>query len=93
MVLYISMNCLMAAYCSIYLGQYLVINGRQIVMWALMLVPVLPDGSGIADSLYKKFFEPMLGDYTLLIELIWCMYTFYLYLILVRTMDSEGVQK
>ncbi|AXI24042.1 Lysylphosphatidylglycerol synthase TM region [Cardinium endosymbiont of Sogatella furcifera] len=82
MVRYVLMNCLMAAYCPISFGQHLAIWGRQIVMWALMLLPVSPGGSGIAEFWFQKFFEPMLGDYTLLIALLWRICTFYLYLVL-----------
>ncbi|MEF2229220.1 MAG: lysylphosphatidylglycerol synthase transmembrane domain-containing protein [Candidatus Cardinium sp.] len=82
MVRYALLNCLMATYCPISFGQHLAIWGRQIVMWVLMLLPVSPGGSGIAEFWFQKFFEPMLGDYTLLIALLWRICTFYLYLVL-----------
>ncbi|WP_342265368.1 lysylphosphatidylglycerol synthase transmembrane domain-containing protein [Cardinium endosymbiont of Philonthus spinipes] len=93
MVRYILINCLMAAYCPISLGQHLAIWGRQIVMWALMLVPVSPGGSGIAEFWFQKFFDPMLGDYTLLIALLWRICTFYLYLILGAMLLPKWIQR
>lgn len=81
-VRYSLMNAFIAAYFPLTFGEHLEIWGKQVVMWALMLVPVSPGGSGIAEFWFEKFFEPMLGDYTLLIALFWRIATFYLYLVL-----------
>ena len=93
MVRYILMNCLIAAYCPVSLTQHLAICCKQIVMWALMLVPVSPGGSGIAEFWFQKFFEPMLGDYTLLIAFLWRICTFYLYLVLGSILLPKWIQK
>ncbi len=92
-VRYILMNCLMAAYTPVSFGQHLAILGKQVVMWALMLVPVSPGGSGIAEFWFQKFFEPILGDYTLLIVLLWRIATFYLYLILGAVLLPKWIQR
>lgn len=92
-VRYILMNCLMAAYCPISFGQHLAIWAKQVIMWTLMLIPVSPGGSGIAEFWFQQFFEPMLGDYTLLILLLWRIATFYLYLILGVILLPKWLQK
>lgn len=55
---------------------------KQIVMWTLMLVPLAPGGSGIAELLFQSFFETTLEDYTLPILILWRSCSFYLYLVL-----------
>ncbi|WP_243517088.1 MULTISPECIES: lysylphosphatidylglycerol synthase transmembrane domain-containing protein [unclassified Candidatus Cardinium] len=92
MVRYILINCFIAAYCPVSFSEHLAILGKQVVMWALMLIPVSPGGSGIAEFWFQNFFEPMLGDYTLLIALLWRMATFYLYLILGAFLLPKWIQ-
>ena len=81
-VRYLFLNCLIAAYSSVSLVEHMAVFGKQVIIWALMLVPVSPGGSGIAELLFQQFFDPMLGDYTVLISLLWRMCTYYLYLTL-----------
>jgi uncharacterized protein (TIRG00374 family) len=83
-VRYAFLNCLIAAYSysAVSFSEHLAIFGKQVVMWSLMLVPVSPGGSGIAEFLFQQFFEPTLGDYTLMIAVLWRVCTYYLYLTL-----------
>jgi uncharacterized membrane protein YbhN (UPF0104 family) len=81
-VRYVLINFLIASYASMSFSEHLAVFGKQIIIWALMLVPLAPGGSGIAEVLFQGFFETTLGDYTLLILLLWRACTFYLYLTL-----------
>ena len=47
-----------------------------------MLVSHTPGGSGTAEFFYKQFYEVLLGDYTLITNVLWRLLTYYLYLIL-----------
>ncbi|AWN81825.1 lysylphosphatidylglycerol synthase transmembrane domain-containing protein [Candidatus Cardinium hertigii] len=82
MARYSFLNCLIAAYTKVSLSQHVAMFGKQVIMWALMLIPFLPGGSGIAEYSFIQFFEPILGDYTPLIALLWRACTFFLYLLL-----------
>lgn len=81
-VRYSFLNCLIAAYSSFAFREFWTVFSKQVVMWALMLVPLAPGGSGFAEILFQQFFEPMLGNYTLLMALLWRVCTFYIYLAL-----------
>ncbi|TDG95161.1 lysylphosphatidylglycerol synthase transmembrane domain-containing protein [Cardinium endosymbiont of Culicoides punctatus] len=81
-VRYAFLNCLIAAYSPITFIEHFSMFGKQIIMWAIMLIPISPGGSGIAEVLFQQFFETTLGDYTLVIAVLWRMCTFYIYLTL-----------
>ncbi len=80
MVRYVFLNLLIASYAPVSWGGHWAIFCKQIIMWALMLVPLAPGGSGIAEVLFQAFFEHTLGDYTLIILILWRACSFYLYL-------------
>lgn len=79
---YLVVNMIMAAYVDLSLGDHLMILGKQIMTWTVMLFTPTPGGSGMAEFLYKQLHESVLGDYTLITNLLWRMLTYYLYLIL-----------
>ena len=47
-----------------------------------MLVSPTPGGSGIAEYFYKQMHASVLGDYTLITDVLWRMFTYYFYLVL-----------
>lgn len=79
---YLAVNMIMAAYVDLDLSAHLMIVGKQILMWTVMLFTPTPGGSGMAEFLYKQLYGVTLGDYTLVTNLLWRMLTYYLYIIL-----------
>jgi uncharacterized protein (TIRG00374 family) len=79
-VRYAFLNLLIASYAPVSWGEHLAIFCKQIIMWSLMLVPLAPGGSGIAEVSFQAFFEHTLGDYTLGLLVLWRACSFYLYL-------------
>jgi len=79
-VRYTFLNFLIATYIKIPLTEHLVIFKKQLIIWTLMLIPIAPGGSGIAELSFQKCYETSLGDYMFLILLLWRIATFYLYL-------------
>lgn len=61
-----------------------VVFGRQLVMWVIMLISPTPGSSGVAEYFFSVFFQDIvsLGSQVLLIALIWRFLTYFLYLIL-----------
>ena len=82
MVRYGFLNLLIASYIQIPFSEHLTIFRKQIIIWTLMLIPLAPGGSGIAEISFQELFCTTLGDYMLLILLLWRICTFYLYLAL-----------
>ena len=81
LVRYLVVNMIMAAYVDLSFEDHLIILGKQIVMWVVMLFSPTPGSSGTAEFFYKQFYEGLLGDYTLITSVIWRILTYYLYLI------------
>jgi len=81
-VRYLVVNIIMAAYVDLSVGDHLLVLGKQIIMWVVMLFSPTPGSSGTAEFFYKQFYEGLLGDYTLITNVLWRLLTYYLYLIL-----------
>ena len=79
---YAVLNLIMATYVSLNITEHLTILGKQVIMWTIMLVSPTPGGSVTAEFFYQKLYSGVLGDYTLLTDLIWRVFTYYFYLVL-----------
>ncbi len=79
---YIILNLLIAAYTKVNLYEHVVIFGKHIMMWVMMLISPTPGSSGTAEFFFKQFYEKILGNYTIITDLLWRCLTYYLYLIL-----------
>lgn len=79
---YLILNLIIAAYVSLDFVDHLVILGKQVIMWTIMLVSPTPGSSGTAEFFYKQLHGSVLGVYTLVTAVLWRVSTYYLYLIL-----------
>ncbi|MHA7877784.1 MAG: lysylphosphatidylglycerol synthase transmembrane domain-containing protein [Bacteroidota bacterium] len=79
---YLVVNMIMAAYVNLNFTDHLMILGKQIIMWTVMLFTPTPGGSGMAEFFYKQLYEAMLGDYVLVTNVLWRLLTYYIYLVL-----------
>ena len=92
-VRYAFVNCLMEAYVPLQLADHLLIFSKQIIMWAIMLVPIAPGGSGIAEFFFQALYEDTLGSYTIALDIAWRMFNFYLYLTLGAILLPKWLKK
>jgi len=79
-------NTLIIAFLGIhYLGleQHLVVFGKQLAMWIMMLVSPTPGGSGFAEWVFKEFLSDILpiAGMGVALALCWRMVSYYPYLI------------
>lgn len=79
---YLLLNFLMVAFANISISEHVVIFGKQIILWVVMLISPTPGSSGTAEYFFPMFFQENLGDYTLIVNLLWRLFTYYPYLIL-----------
>jgi len=79
---YLLLNFLMASFTRISVGEHILIFGKQIILWVVMLISPTPGSSGTAEYFFPIFFKENLGDYTLIVNLLWRLFTYYPYLIL-----------
>ncbi|MFM2428439.1 MAG: hypothetical protein RL012_323 [Bacteroidota bacterium] len=79
---YLIVNLIIAAYVHIDFVDHLVILGKQVIMWTIMLVSPTPGSSGTAEFFYKQLHKAVLGEYTLITGVLWRVLTYYFYLVL-----------
>ena len=79
---YLLLNFLMVAFANISFSEHVVIFGKQIILWVVMLISPTPGSSGTAEYFFPMFFQENLGDYTLIVNLLWRLFTYYPYLLL-----------
>ena len=79
---YLMLNCLVDAFANINFSDHLIIFGKQIILWVIMLISPTPGSSGTAEYVFPFFFNDMLGEYTLIVNVLWRIFTYYPYLLL-----------
>jgi uncharacterized protein (TIRG00374 family) len=79
---YLLLNFLMSSFTNISFNEHIVIFGKQIILWVVMLISPTPGSSGTAEYFFPMFFQENLGDYTLIVNLLWRLFTYYPYLFL-----------
>jgi len=79
---YLMLNFLMASFIKISLSDHILIFGKQIILWVVMLVSPTPGSSGTAEAIFPAFFQVHLGDYTIIVNVLWRLFTYYPYLLL-----------
>lgn len=65
-------------------SNHLIIFGRQILLWILMIISPTPGGAGLSEIAFKEYYNDLMidGGQVLLIILSWRIITYYLYLLL-----------
>lgn len=81
---YLVINFILLAFIETGMMDQLIILGRQLVMWLIMILPTTPGASGIAEYLFGQ----MLGDFVrngalaLSLAFVWRLISYYPYLII-----------
>lgn len=81
---YLVINCLMAAFVSLSFGQHVLILGKQLILWVLMLVSPSPGASGVAELAFGEIMQG-LGASVLFISLVvilWRLLSYFPYLLI-----------
>jgi len=79
---YIMVNCLIMAFYN--LDEHLIVYGRQLVMWVILLITPTPGGSGMAEFVFPTF----LGEYLpqeglpIIVAGLWRLLSYYPYIII-----------
>jgi len=76
------LNFLIAAYVPVDFTANIHILGKHIIMWVVMLISPTPGSSGTAEYFFKQLYGGLLGNYVLIVALIWRIITYYFYLML-----------
>jgi hypothetical protein len=79
---YLLLNFLMASFTKVTFLEHLLIFGKQIILWVVMLISPTPGSSGTAEAIFPAFFGTHLGDYTIIVNVLWRLFTYYPYLFL-----------
>lgn len=62
--------------------DHVIIFGKHIILWIVMLVSPTPGSSGLADYFFPLFFGEYLDKYAYVVSILWRLVTYYPYLIL-----------
>ncbi len=79
---YLVVNALILSMFSV--GDHLLLFGRQLIMWIMMLILPTPGGSGFSEFLFKEYLGEFLpiASVAIIMALIWRLITYYPYLII-----------
>lgn len=79
---YLVVNALFLAFVPT--ANQLVVFGRQIVVWVVLMVSPTPGGSGVSEWLFTEYYGDMLhnSSMALIIALFWRILTYYIYLLI-----------
>lgn len=78
---YLVLNSLVCMCEDLSFMQHVVVFSNQIILWVVMLVSPTPGSSGTAEFFFTELFQNLLGDYLLIIEMLWRILTYYLHII------------
>lgn len=81
---YLVINFVLLAFLDIGILDNLVILGRQLVMWLVMLVTPTPGGTGMAEYLFGRMLSDFIpnGALSISLALIWRSISYYPYLLI-----------
>ena len=79
---YLIVNCLIAAFANVDLGDHIMIFSRHVIMWIVMLISPTPGSAGVAEATFPSFFGEFAGSFSLAVGLFWRLLTYYAYLII-----------
>ena len=79
---FLVVNALFMAFAPV--QNHLIIFGRQILLWIVMVVSPTPGGSGLSEYAFKEYYNDIaLGNGpVLIITVLWRLVSYYLYLLL-----------
>lgn len=79
---YLIINALVMAFISLNALQHIVLLGKQLILWLLMLVSPTPGASGIAEFAFSELLRPFSDSLLLLtcIALLWRLLSYFPYL-------------
>ncbi|MDZ4750161.1 MAG: lysylphosphatidylglycerol synthase transmembrane domain-containing protein [Flavobacteriales bacterium] len=78
---FFTLNFIIMAFVKDWNFSQLLVYGRQLVMWVIMLISPTPGGSGIAEIALSKFFDYLVPAGLLaVIAIVWRMLTYFPYL-------------
>ena len=66
------------------LWDQIIVFGRQLLMWLVLIIPVSPGGSGVAEYLFVDTFSDFIknGGIAVTLAFIWRIVSYYPYLII-----------
>ncbi len=72
-------NCIILAFTPV--GEHMLIYGRQLVMWSILLLTPTPGGSGFAEFAFRGFFQDFIPlGLAASLAIIWRLISYYPYL-------------
>ena len=92
---YLVINFVLLAFIDIGLFENIIILGRQLVMWLVMILPSTPGGTGVAEYLFSEMLSDFIRNGTLALSLafLWRLISYYPYLLIGSILLPGWLQK
>jgi uncharacterized protein (TIRG00374 family) len=79
---YVILNFIIDGFINLNFYEHISILCKHLVVWITMLISPTPGGSGFIEYAFNCIFNDILGNYTIIISIIWRLLTYYFYLLL-----------
>ncbi len=76
------LNVLISGFVEVSWGDQVLLLGRHLIMWIVLLVSPAPGNAGAAELIFPVFFEEYLREYTFICALLWRLISYYPYLLI-----------
>lgn len=78
---YLILNSLATSFIDCSAADHFKIFCNHLVMWVTMLISPTPGSSGTAEYVFYSMYGGLFGKYTMVIALVWRIFTYYVYLL------------
>lgn len=80
---YLILNFLITAYTgAVSILEHVVIFGKHLILWIVMLFSPTPGSSGTAEYFFPRFYDVYLDEYTFGVAILWRAISYYPYLLI-----------
>lgn len=92
---FLVINFLLLAFIEMGVMDNLLLLGRQLLMWLVMLITPTPGGTGMAEYLFSEFFIDFIknGGAAISLALLWRLVSYYPYLIIGTILFPRWIRK
>jgi glycosyltransferase 2 family protein len=79
---FLMVNCLIMAFADV--DDHMIIYGRQLIMWVILLIAITPGGAGVAEVLFPAFLGKFLPSAQIarMVAILWRLISYYPYIVI-----------
>lgn len=92
---FLVVNFILMAFSSLSFYDNILIFGRQLIMWLILLISPTPGGSGVAEYLFTSFLADFIsvGSLAVVLSILWRLISYYPYLFIGSVLLPKWMKK